>query len=317
MGKIAMVYSVKEIGVSALRAAYSTQRRLLEEGGIGDLVGRDNKGGDQSTRGDLESEKAVINYFRKEKFPIRLIAEEHGEIDITPNPKYLGILDGIDGSSGLAANPRSRCGTMLAITDNFDPRYEDFIFAGLTEFVTEKILYAVKGRGTVLLYDLEGKSSDLNYGRYGRPNKISENTRMYVDSMLDPSEYKEGVTAGMDEIRELMERTFADSLDGKIKLVGGCSSAAMCLDLIIGEVDLVGQVIAKGVFEPPVQYLLVKERGGAVLGMDGRDIGDERWSKYGRRSEDGRPTMSPLLLASSEELGREVLNLLRGNYGTA
>lgn len=68
---------VSGIGVEALKKAYFTQRRLLEEEAIGDLV-RTNVQGDRGTRGDIESEKSVINFLRNEEFPIRLIAEEHG-----------------------------------------------------------------------------------------------------------------------------------------------------------------------------------------------------------------------------------------------
>ncbi len=293
---------VAEIGFQSLKRAYLLQRKLMERGDIGEIVERNNDGGDRSTKGDLESEEAVIDFLKEEKFPIKLISEEHGVINITDNPRYLGVLDGFDGSSGLAANPRARGGTMLAIADTLNPRYEDFIFSGLTEPTSEKILYAEKERGATFLQRLENTTS-ITHLEKRNLHRLNPKTKMYVDSMLKPSEYKEGVTAGMNEIRALMEKTFANPLRGKLDLIGGCSSAAMCLDLVLGYVDLVGQVIAKGVFEPPTQYLLTREIGGAVLGMGGEDIGRERWLEYGR-------PMSHLLLASSEELGREVLNLL-------
>ena len=88
---------------------------------------------------------------QSKKFPVRIISEEHGQIDIVNNPAYLAVLDGIDGSSGLVSNPRSRCGTMLAIADNLNPVYDDFIFSGITEFITNKIVYAAKNKGVYLV----------------------------------------------------------------------------------------------------------------------------------------------------------------------
>ena len=77
-----------EHGLSALRAAYSTQRELSSAGNIAEFVSV-GRGADKATKGDWESEEAVLNYFQRVRFPVRVIAEEHGTVDIVPNPRYL------------------------------------------------------------------------------------------------------------------------------------------------------------------------------------------------------------------------------------
>ena len=55
------------ISYEALRTAYETQRKLLFQGTIADLV-KDGKGQDKITLGDWESEEAVINYLKAKNF---------------------------------------------------------------------------------------------------------------------------------------------------------------------------------------------------------------------------------------------------------
>jgi fructose-1,6-bisphosphatase len=138
------------VGIGALQKAYETQIALLGRGVIGEKVNT-GVGSDVVLKGDWDSEEAVIKFFREEKFPARVIAEEHGQIDLVENPKYLVILDGVDGSSAMSANSRSRCGTMLEIAANLDPTYNEFIFAGITEYATYRIVYGIKS--TLSIHD--------------------------------------------------------------------------------------------------------------------------------------------------------------------
>ncbi len=117
-------------------------------------------------------------------------------------------------------------------------------------------------------------------------------------------EYDSSVTSGVDEITTIMEKTFPNKLKNHFKLSGLQSSAAMCIDLISGKVDLVGDAIAKGVFEPPTMYRLVNEISGSVMDLDGKDIGDKKWLEYGR-------PLTPIVLSSSYNLGEKFTRQLK------
>ncbi len=154
---------IAEIGFNSLKQAYYVQRKLLEEGTIGNLVSV-GKGEDKATEGDWESEEAVINYLKKQNFPGRINSEEHGQINLGGD--YLAILDGIDGSNALVKDPHSRCGTILTIAENLNPKYDDFIFSGITEYVTNRIGYGIKGKEVWLIEnpgENEKKTKLLNF----------------------------------------------------------------------------------------------------------------------------------------------------------
>ena len=170
-----------EIGINSLKEAYFVQRELLEKGTIGEIMG-ENEQGDHASKGDVESEKAVTNYLRQQRFPCRVISEEHGSADIVKNSNYLVVLDGIDGSGGLVANPRSRCGTMLAIADNLNPTYDQFIFGGITEFITERIMYALKDQGVFLIESPGEHENVRNIKNQNKKTTLGPNTRIYIDA---------------------------------------------------------------------------------------------------------------------------------------
>ena len=283
------------IGKRALHKAYLLQVRLMKDGTAGEILSK-NAQGDKSTRADLESEIEAIKVFKDANAPVRIIAEEHGLVDIVENPRYLAVLDGVDGSSGLVANPRSRCGTMLAIASTLDPKYNEFFFGGITEFSTNRIFYGIIGEGTFLVND-PNKMDDVSRIHRREIKKFDRGIRIHVDDCKLCPDYESNVTAGIDKISALVRETFslkAERNGNRLSALN--SSAAMCIDLIMGEVDLVGGVIAKGAFEPPTEYVLVTGVGGVMTDIDGNDIGCKKWKEYGRNT-------IPLVRASSRELG--------------
>ncbi len=286
-----------KLAIQALQEALKTQLKLSEQGTIAEIV--PTKGQDKATRGDWESEEAVISYLRKKQFPARVIAEEHGTLNLTKNPQYLFVLDGIDGSGGLVKNPQSRCGTMLSIAENLDPTYDDFIFGGLTEFTTQKIAYAEKFRGAYLIQNQEKTKINSNN------LKLSNQSPIHLDSTTF-YQHQKGITQGLDEISRLVDETFYKPLtkQGFTNFIGLSSSSSMCLDLLLGNVIAVGGVIAKGVFEPPAEYRLLKEIRGELLAYTNSNwqtMGDKKWSEYGK-------PLSPLLRTANSQATRELLS---------
>ncbi|GEM_PF-4462309 len=291
-------------GVNALRSAYLAQRKLLRKGNIGEFVLK-GSGLDRATRGDFESEEAVIKSFQRSGLPIRIFSEEHGQIDIGKNPRYFAVLDGVDGSSAMAANPNTRCGTMVAIATTLDPLYRDFLFGGVTEYSTNRILFGVQGKGSTLIENPGVKETVTSVV----PKKrlpLGKDTRIYIDDPTLFEDYKPGITSGLDAVGQFMREKFTQPLKegGLEHLSAQASGAATSMDFLLGDVDALCLVIAKGVFEPPASYALTRSINGFVLGADGKDIGPRKWSTYGR-------PMSGVLAVPSRKLGRDLMRLIK------
>ncbi len=293
--------------INALIKAYKKQLELRANNTINQRSNQ-GRGKDQALVGDWESEEVIISHLKQEGLPARVIAEEHGTIDLVREPSFLITIDGWDGSSALAKDPNSRGGTMISLSPNLNPRYEDFKFSGITEIATSRIVYAVKCQGAHLIKNPE--QPQILKSISPKPRKqFTPDIKIDVDdtSLWDDERYEKGITAGLEEIGRIMHNTFTIPLRDRAQLRVQYSSAAMTLDILLGgeeSVDAVAQIIAKGVFEPPVQYLLVREVEGAVLDMKGDDIGQQYWHTFGRNP------ISPIFLASSNQLGREIIDYL-------
>jgi fructose-1,6-bisphosphatase/inositol monophosphatase family enzyme len=160
---------------------------------------------EESLRLDIETESSIIQVLRKSKLPIRIISEEQGCLDLTEDPKCLGVLDGLDGSNPYKANIKdSRYGTMFAIFAGLNPNYGDFIFSGIIEYPTGRLFYASK-----------------NNGSYLRENGITQRIRCSnLKSLEKPRIY-------IDEGTEFNKELFSSKLTKfKPKYLG--SSAALC-----------------------------------------------------------------------------------------
>ncbi len=285
-------------GINALRQAYFIQRRLLKEGTIADLVSV-GRGEDRATKGDWESEEIVINYLKRENIPAKIITEEHGTIEL--GDKYLVLVDGIDGSSQMVKNPNCRCGTIISIAENLNPRYEDFIFAAITEYVTKNIIYGVRGEGVFEIVYENGVEIKSRFPSFTKKT-FSEITKVMVDCYK--ADYAEGITEGMDKFEKFMNEHVVQYLEGKVNVRGGISSGSMCIDLLSEDVDAVFNMVAKGVFEPPAMYLLTKELGGFGTDLNGNDLGEKQWKPVGMN-------LDGALFSSSYEIGNKLIKLLR------
>ncbi|MBS3080487.1 hypothetical protein J4221_03375 [Candidatus Pacearchaeota archaeon] len=289
---------ISGIAVNALREAYFTQRKLFEDGTIAEYVSK-GKGEDKATRGDWESEEVVINYLTEEKFPGRVNTEEHGQQDIIENPEYLVLDDGIDGSSQMVKNPNTRCGTILTIANKLAPRYKNFIFAGITEYISERIVYCVKNKGVFTIEHPGYNEQIIEIPPFAKKD-FSEKTKVMVDCYS--SDYEKGVTKGMEDFLNFMNEHVVKHLEGKVHLLGGVSSAAMCLDLVFGNADAIFNMVAKGVFEPPAMYLFTRELGGDCRDLQGNELGNKKWKPHSR--------LEGALFTCSKEIGDELINFI-------
>ena len=294
---------ITEIGVNALREAYKVQKELYDNGTIWQLDNFGN-GTDKATKGDWESEEAVIKYLTDKNFPGVIISEEHGKIKL--GKKYLAVLDGIDGSSAMVKDHKSRCGTIISIANKLKPTYNDFIFSGITEYITNRIAYTVKNKGVWIvdrIGDNEIKEKVIEFSERGFDDCMTIKIDCYK------TDYAKGITKGMSQFEEFMNENVVKKLEGKMKLAGSVTGSEMCLDLLERKVEAVAHIVAKGVFEIPNMYLMTKELMGVGTDLQGNDLGNKKWKAM--KVYDDSMEIDVAIFASSHELGNKIIEYLK------
>jgi fructose-1,6-bisphosphatase/inositol monophosphatase family enzyme len=276
------ITQLEQIAINALRNAYQVHEQLGNEGE--ELVQK-NRFGDTALKMDIEAEKAIIDTLREGQVPIRIISEEHGTVEITDNPLYLGLLDGLDGSNVYkSARGRGRYGTMFGIFSNLDPTYDDYLFSGIMEHSTQRLLFATKGNGSHLLNDnkrLPIQSTDTA--------QLNQQTRIYVDESF-----------------EINKETFSAKLR-EFKTIYLASSAVYYADVASGNADLVLECTRKGNLEIAIAYGLETEAGAVMITLDGVSLKGQKYLEF------GQDRYIPVITASTKELAQRLIEYIRFN----
>ncbi|MBU0953211.1 MAG: hypothetical protein KKA90_02185 [Nanoarchaeota archaeon] len=265
---------VVKTALASLEKAYNIHQDL---GKVGEELLQKNQFGETALRGDVEIEKAMV--------PIRILSEEHGTLDIGTNPQYLGLLDGLDGSSVYKkARAKGRYGTMLGIFSSLDPRYDDYLFSGIMEHATRRLFYAVNGKGSFLIAN--GKTETI---ACSKSTELSEKTRIYVD-----------------EYFETNRKIFSAKLQGfHVSYLG--SSAVYYADLASGSADLVLECTRKRNLEIAIAYGLETESGGVMVTADGRSLGPCPYLEF------GHDIQVPVVSAATKELAEALIGHISRN----
>ena len=230
---------------------------------------------------DIEAEEVMINALRAAHLPLRIIAEEHGIVDISEHPEYLGMLDGLDGTNRyIAGRGVERYGTMFGMFRTLAPRFDDYQISGIMEHPTGRLYVAERGNGA---WVLEGDSrTQLRVS----PAASLREARIYVDTYW-----------------EVNRRAFSDRLAGH-NVEDPRSFATYFSDLISGKADLVCACTRKGNLEPAIGYAFVKEAGGTMLTLEGEAWGDKRYLEFGQEEQ------IPFIAAASPALAEELLRAI-------
>lgn len=273
--------ALKSAGTEALKAAKKVHDKLGERGLT--PVPSPNQFGEQALKADVEAERAVLDVLSTYKIPIRVISEEHGTTDITPNPKYLGVLDGIDGTANYREGRNTlRYASMFGMYTNLDPHYRDYIFSGMMEHVANKLWYAVFGKGSIVL--------DLNSGD---------------QYMIKPSNIKVFTQACRIYTALSYHDTFVDRTLEKFlkpyKTTESKSSAICYIDLASGVADLQVETTRKRNLEQMVAYGFVREAGAVMKTFRGIDLGTEKYFQFGQETTEG------IITASNPQLAEDFL----------
>lgn len=272
---------LKKIAIDALNKAHQTHEELGVHGRQESV--KKNQFGETALRVDIEAEEAVINTLREANLPIRIISEEHGEVDIVKNPIYLGVLDGIDGTRALKAK-KGMYGTMFGIFSNLNPKYDDYLFSGVMEHSTKRLFYVSKGKKSLVI--TKGKTTPI--------------------SCLNTSKLDKKIKIYIDEYWDFNKKTFSEKLQG---FNTDClnSSAHHYLSLISGQADLVLECTRKGNLEIAVAYGLVTKAGGVMETLDGVSLGQKKYLKFGQDKN------IAVITASTKQLARELIEYINQN----
>ena len=146
---------LKQFGIAVLREAHANFLKLVQDGSARNDVG-ENQFGEMAMQIDIVSEEVIIKHLRilseKVKRGVRVVSEEHGEFVIGDKPELTTFLDGFDGSSAFRdSKGKARGGTMFALYEGINPRFQDYLFGGIADHILGELVIAVKGVGSHLI----------------------------------------------------------------------------------------------------------------------------------------------------------------------
>jgi fructose-1,6-bisphosphatase/inositol monophosphatase family enzyme len=276
---------IKSLMAACLRAAYANHESLGVQGA---QEVRQNQSGEMSLLVDIRCEEAVIGVLREAGLPVRIVSEEHGTFDLCDNPRFMVVLDGLDGSGVYKKRGGQRYGTMCAIFAGIDPHYGDYIAGGIMEHPTDKLYLYARGEGATV--------RDLATGVIFPPLHTRREKKLWEDVFIY-----------VDEYFAINRETFSDKLKGYWTIYLGSSAAAFSY-LACGVAGAVGECTRrprKDNLELMVAYGLIREAGGVMWTLEGNDIGGQRFSTFGKEGH------IPILAAANPALAGDLLEHIK------
>lgn len=276
----AEIIRVETIANESLRAA----KRIHDDlGPLGEEIVKKNQFGDTALRVDIEAEEAVLNVLRAHNVPIMVVSEEHGTVVIGGGAKYLGVLDGLDGT-GVYKEERGKgkYGTMLGIYTTRDPSYEQYVYGGIMMHSQNQLYYAARNRGCLLL----GNNKVRSLQCVSKPT-LDKITAICADLNYD-------VTYGTDILTTRMRR-FKD-----FNVLVTRSFAAHFVDFVEGKVDAVIGFTRKYDLEIAAAFPLITESGGTVIDISGKYLADQNYNELKKH------LYVPFICASTKGLANDI-----------
>lgn len=260
---------LKQFGIAVLREVHATFLKLIQDGSARQNVGQ-NQFGEMAMQIDISSEEIVIKHLRvysdKTKQGIRVVSEEHGEFVIGNEPELTAFLDGFDGSSAFRdSKGEARGGTMFALYEGIDPRFQDYLFSGIVDHILEKLVVAVKGDGALLV-----AGDKTSAARVSSAKTLDSSTHIDIDEGV--KNYPTFPSHAQGYFYEPTKKSF------KTRYVG--SSAVYFFDLAVGKTDVVLEYGRKNNLEHMVAYPLVVESDGVMEFVAGGGLASTRYSSY-------------------------------------
>lgn len=309
---------LREAALQALHTAVETHNYLLRAHIDRDEVGV-NTFGDTVMKIDFECEEAVFEPFRylarKYGVGFSVISEEHGAFTIGANPAYTLFVDGFDGSSKYReTGGKSRGGPMMAVYLGVNPRFDDYLVAGIADFGLKEIAFAARDEGVKLF-----TKGSWHHVYASDEKKLGNTTRIYIDEgvrIYDPSfnwpvKSAENMTLD-DKTRIYIDEGvknyttfphhakgyFYDPIKEQFETQYLGSSAVYFFDVATGRADLDLEYGRKENLEHWTGYPLIHESGGIMEYVSGGSVGPTRYRDY-LQLNDGYPAV---IIAATKEL---------------
>lgn len=240
--------------------AFHKHKKLAENGKLKD---KQNRFGDMALRADVEAEEIILSSLKKytKDSKVKLIyrGEELGDGEVGTGEKTIfAVFDGLDGSGNYLNESKFGYGTMIAISENDNPKYNDFIVAGLAMMEEEKIVIAVKNKG-VYVYDVQSKQ----FIQINNFNKTYE----------------------FDDYKILANKYFPEELNayGNKSWIMTGSTAWSIYSICTGDkYNGLIEVTRKGNLEQPILYLMITTLGGIMIDKEGQSIGNYDFKTWGQ-----------------------------------
>jgi len=218
----------------------STQKFMKENLNFGEYV---PEGKNDTKSIDLFAERALDKALEERGLSAKIISEEFGERIVGDDPKFMLVFDPVDGTTN-AVRGISFYSTSLAYSDKTeDVRLNDLSMGVVASFL-DHTYYAVRGNGAFI----DGRK--MNYKNYGDKLLIS------IHAYELPPFYRE------DLEKRIILRTL------------GSIALELCL-VATGGLDIVLDTRNKlCVYDIAAGQLILRECGGYLIGLDGKDIND-------------------------------------------
>jgi fructose-1,6-bisphosphatase/inositol monophosphatase family enzyme len=253
--------------LEALYAAFTIHDDLGEKGRE---RSRQNRFGETAETGDVECELVVINTLACAGIPLQVVSEEHGVTTLGEGaPLYTVFLDGIDGSANYVRG-QNNYGTMVAVYGGANPRYNDYLCAGVVMHGWKELYLAKRGEskcgGTYCL--------SLDFLEEPSTTRAKE-----TPPKLEASPIKSFALAdrfAVDDAYSINNELFTEQLmrAGRERPLCFKASCVSYVKLARGDLHAVAECTRKGNLEIAVSYPLTREAGGVVVTQDGQSIGD-------------------------------------------
>lgn len=291
------IHYLEEFTVKALKNVYEKHLKLGSAGLT--FVKKKNEGqyaGDMALRADIEAEKVVIESLQNEKLSALIKTEEHGLVNLSQNPDYFAVLDGLDGTGRYKAfmegDTQARYGTMFGIFTGIDPDYNDYLVSAIMEHPTGRLFVSSRGNGAYLLNLRTGSKDQI---KTSGNETFDRERKIIIDTYPGTSHLA------------FNTQTFVNKLPTGFHHIPPQTSAASYPDLASGKVDLVLECTRKGNLEIAVAYGLLKEAGGIIVDLYGQDLGNHKYLRFGQDKYIG------VIGAASQSLALAASNHFRKN----